>query len=129
MGKVRLLITFSCLWFTSLGLGQATITGTVFDQTKETVISASVMLKDASGRIVTFTFTDSNGKYKLKSERIGIFILSVNSLGFEQFIRTLNLINGESSIIDVELSTIPFELEGVVIKSVRPIRQDGDKTI
>lgn len=129
MGEVRLLIAFACLWFSSLGLGQSTIAGTVFDQTKVTIISASVMLKDTSGRIVSYTFTDSNGKYELKADQPGIFILFANSLGFEHYSRTLNAKNGESSMIDIELATSPFELEGVVIKSVRPIRQDGDKII
>lgn len=81
---MKITITFI---FTLLFLSvhsQNKITGVVKDEKSETIPSASIILKDNSEKIIAYTYSDAFGKYSLSTDKIGEFILSANSMGFEQ---------------------------------------------
>ena len=68
----------------SFSYAQSLIKGEVKDLNNESIRSASIILKDNTGKIITYTYTDEYGKYKLNTEKTGQFVLIASSLGFEQ---------------------------------------------
>ena len=63
MGKLALLLILASLSFSAYG--QNYFKGTIIDEKKEPIISASVILKDDTGTIITYNYTDELGKYSL----------------------------------------------------------------
>lgn len=127
--SVILQIIFFLLFSQNL-IAQNTFHGIIKSEDEQPITSASVILKDSIGKIVTYTFSDNLGKYSLKTDKIGKFILSVTSIGFEQ--KNSNVIfknKSENTKIDVTLVPKSVELEPIIINSVRPITIDGDKVI
>jgi hypothetical protein len=49
----------------SFSYAQSLIKGEVKDLNNESIRSASIILKDNTGKIITYTYTDEFGKYKL----------------------------------------------------------------
>ena len=130
MGRTKITILLILAFFSHSVLGQNTISGKIEDKLKQPLVSASVILKDSIGKIVTYTFSDDLGKYSLKTDKMGKYILSVTFMGFEQENTDLILKDKSESIkIDVVLLSKTVELEPIVIKTVRPITIDGDKII
>lgn len=71
MGKLALLLILASLSFSAYG--QNYFKGTIIDEKKEPIISASVILKDDTGTIITYNYTDELGKYSLKTEKKEFF--------------------------------------------------------
>ncbi|UQD55771.1 TonB-dependent receptor [Flavobacterium sp. K5-23] len=130
MGKIidKSIIVF-ILFFCLPCWSQNKFTGKIIDNNDNAVISASVILKDSIGKIVSYTYSDKFGKYSLTSDvKMGKLILFVNSMGFEPknidvFINKKN----DDQVIDIGLTTKQLELKEVVIKTTRPITIEGDK--
>lgn len=127
---LRIFLILGLVLYTNFIYGQNTFYGTVKDENKQPVISASVILKDSLGKIVDYTFTDDTGKYNLKTDKTGKLILSISSMGFEKTeIEVVSDTSQKQTKIDIELFSKSVELEEIVINSVRPITVDGDKVI
>lgn len=130
MGRIKPIIFIVLLLFSFSVFAQNTFYGTVKDENKQPVISASVILKDSLGKIVVYTFTDDTGKYNLKTDKTGNLILSITSMGFEKKeIEVIVDTSQKQTKIDIELFSKWVELEEIVINSVRPITVEGDKVI
>lgn len=102
---------------------QTNIKGSVKNQNKEVLVSASVILKDSiSQSIVSYTYTDDNGDYYLKTSRLGKFQLTFSSLGYEP--KNINIII-QSEQKEIERNEILLEkstdLDEVIIRANRPI--------
>jgi len=124
--KFYLLLYFSfCISYS-----QNTIKGEVKDKNNQSIISVSVFLKDNTGKIITYTYTDEFGKYVLKTEKTGQFVLIASSMGFEQKSIDLTFENkNETKTIDFTLTPKITELKEIIITSKRPITIKNDTII
>ena len=84
MGRMKIIIKLIILFFSCSCISQSKINGSIQDSLKNNLTSASVILKDDKGKIVSFTYSNENGNYNLSIDKIGVFYLSVNSLGYHQ---------------------------------------------
>lgn len=109
---------------------QNKISGIIFNTESNPIISASIILKDNTGKIITYTYTDELGKYELKTEKIGQFILIASSLGFEQKHFDLLIENKyESKIINFILNPKVIELKEIILENNRPINIKSDTIV
>ena len=121
MGRMKIAITFIVtLLFFSVH-SQNKITGVVMDEKSETIPSASIILKDNSEKIIAYTYSDAFGKYSLNTDKIGEFILSANSMGFEQKKVNIIISNKENKVFDFTLKAKTTELNEVIIHAEKPI--------
>lgn len=109
---------------------QNTIKGEVKDNINQPIISASIILKDNTGKIITYTYTDELGKYELKTEKLGKFVLIASSMGFEQ--KSIDLTFGnknEKKTIDFILTPKVTELKEIILETKRPITIKNDTIV
>ena len=108
--------------FQTIGFSQTTLSGAVSDS-NGSLYSVSVTIKDTlSNRIISYTYSDNNGNYKLVTKNQGQFNLVFNALGYKTKIIPLVLDAGQhNKTINVLLEEKPFTLDEVVIKSERAI--------
>lgn len=127
MGRLILLI----LVFLSFSAhGQNYFKGNIIAANKEPIISASVILKDNTGKIITYTYTDEFGKYELKIDKLGQFVLIASSMGFEHKSYDILLENkNEIKKIDFFLTSKITELKEIIIASKRPITIKKDTIV
>lgn len=127
MGRIKLLITI--VLFSLNSNAQTRINGTINDDKDEPIISASVILKDSTGKVFSYTYSNGFGKFELSTNKKGKFILTANSMGFE--IKSIDLLIDNKEIQDVNFNLTPKinELTEVIVTSTRPITIDGDKVI
>ena len=116
------------LLFSQILIAQNTFHGTIKSEDGQPITSASVILKDSIGKILTYTFSDNLGKYSLKKDKMGKFILSVTSIGFEKKEIEVDTSQKQTKI-DIELFSKSVEIQEIVINSKRSITVDGDKII
>lgn len=129
MGKLKkkyLLLSLVSLFVNA----QIKINGKIIDSKNLPIISASIILKDNTGKIITYTYTDELGKYELKTEKLGKFVLIASSMGFEQKSIDLTLENkNETKTIDFTLTPKITELKEIIIETKRPITIKNDTII
>lgn len=114
----------------SLSYSQSLIKGEVKDLNNELIRSASIILKDNSGKIITYTYTDELGKYVLKTEKTGQFVLIASSMGFEQKSIDITFENkNEAKTIDFTLTPKITELKEIIIETKKPITIKKDTII
>lgn len=129
-GKIKTIIFVALLFLSNSIWGQSKFYGTLKDENNKPIISASVILKDDVGKIITYTFSDDSGNYTLQTDKTGNLVLSISSMGFEKKEIEVSTDNNQKQIkTDIQLHTKYTSIEEVVIKSVRPITIDGDKII
>ncbi|OYQ45973.1 hypothetical protein CHU92_01755 [Flavobacterium cyanobacteriorum] len=118
-----------CLSF-QFTLSQNTIKGEVKDHVSQPIISASVILKDNTGKIITYAYTDELGRYELKTDKPGQFVLTASSLGFEQKNIDITIENkNEVKTVDFTLLVKVTELKEVIIEQERAITIKKDTII
>jgi hypothetical protein len=114
----------------SFSYAQSLIKGEVKDLNNESIRSASIILKDNNGKIITYTYTDELGKFELKTDKLGEFILIASSMGFEQ--KSIDVTienNNETKTIDFILNTKITEIKEIIIQSKRPFTIKNDSII
>jgi len=101
---------------------QTTILGSV-KNVKSNLQSVSVILKDSlSESIITYSYSDSNGNYELKTNKLGTFHLVFNSLGYKAKTIPFTINSKQREItINVVLEDKTETLDEVIIQSERPI--------
>jgi hypothetical protein len=111
----------------SFSYAQSLIKGEVKDLNNESIRSASIILKDSTGKIITYTYTDEFGKYKLNTEKTGQFVLTASSLGFEQKSVDVTIENNnEIKTLDYILTPKVTEIKEIIIESKRPFTIKND---
>ena len=127
MGRIKLLILIAL--FSLNANAQTNIKGAIKDDKDEPIISASVILKDSTGKVISYTYSIGFGKFNLSTNKKGKFILTANSMGFE--IKSIVILIDDKDIQDVIFNLTPKinELEEVIVTSARPITIDGDKVV
>ncbi|PHQ27784.1 hypothetical protein CJ305_18340 [Leeuwenhoekiella nanhaiensis] len=112
------------LFFSLAGYSQTQISGQTFNDQKEKLSGATVMVsKDSVSSILAYAISDANGKFKLvlKNESDSL-LLKVSYLGFETFKKT---IQNKSQTLEVILSPSSESLKEVLVKS-EILQQRGD---
>lgn len=123
-------IIFFFIIVPSIIFSQNKISGYIFDINNQPIISASIILKDNTGKIITYTYTDELGKYELKTEKLGQFVLIASSMGFEQ--KSIDLTFGnkkETKTIDFILNPKVTELKEIILETKRPITIKNDTIV
>ena len=109
---------------------QNIIKGVVKDENKHLINSASIILKDKTGKIITYNYTDELGKYELKTDKLGQFVITSSSMGFEQ--KSIELLiedKKETQIFNFVLNPKVTELKEIIIESKRPFIIKNDTII
>ncbi len=138
MSRLALIVL---MLFTSIYLkAQDTFTGTVANSEGKVLASVSVMLLDSKGKIATFTKTDKQGRFSVKTP-LGKDIASVSftCMGFakknistESFKQGMKVVMEEKvqKIKEVTVTPKQFRIQGdTLIYSVLGLRQKQDRTI
>lgn len=113
-----------------ISFSQNIIKGEVKDENNQSIVSASIILKDNYGKIITYTHSDEFGKYVLRIEKSGQLVLIASSMGFEQKSFDFSIENkSEIKTIDFVLTSKEIELEEIIIESTRPITIKKDTII
>jgi len=105
-----------------LCFSQTTISGSVKDDTNN-LYSVSIILKDSlSKSIIAYTYSDDNGNYELKTNKLGKFNLVFTSLGYESKTISVVLTEEQKEIkTDVVLKDKSMDLDEVIIKADLPM--------
>jgi hypothetical protein len=127
MGRIKLIIIVAFISINAIA--QTNINGILKDDKDEPIVSASIILKDSTGKVISYTYSNSFGSFNLSTNKKGKFILTANSMGFE--IKSIDILIEDKDIQDVifTLTTKMNELEEVIVTSARPITIEGDKVI
>ncbi len=99
---------FCCL--ASLAYGQATLTGTVKDDSQSPIIGATVLVQGTT----TGTISDASGKYTFQVPA-GDLVIAVSYLGYKQEIKNLSVGEGETATLDFILSEDALGLDAIVV--------------
>ena len=121
--KRRLKITLFVLFLSCFGVAQNVIKGVVSSNNSKALYTVSVILKDTlKNTTIAYTFTDSNGNYQLKTDKIGDFVLVFSSLGYATKFVSLQL-KSETKLLKINsvLEEKPMNLDEVIIKAELPI--------
>jgi hypothetical protein len=106
----------------NLSNSQINIKGKITESNDNTIQNCNIILKDNTGNIIIYTYTDEFGKYELKTEKKGQFVLIASSIGFEQkSIDILSENKNKIKSIDFVLTQKITELKEIKITSTRPI--------
>ncbi|NHN26347.1 TonB-dependent receptor [Flavobacterium jejuense] len=115
----------------NLLISQTIIKGGVTDSEGKNMSNTNIILKpENSQSIVAYGYTDENGKYELKTNKTGIFILSFSALNYETVSVTVELTN-ETKTLEKNATLLykSIELNEVIIESNRPITIKKDSII
>lgn len=108
--KIVKLVIFLCFFTSLCNAQEISIAGTISSE-GEPVPFANIYLKNT--RIGTSS--DENGFYELSGLSAGKQTLLVSVIGYNPFSRTINLSNGETKLVDIELITSTEALDEMVV--------------
>ena len=111
---MRLLLLSIALFITTISFAQQTITGTVTDETGETIPGATILEVNTTNGVIT----DIDGNFSISVSGTDA-VISVSFLGFESQEITV----GARSIIDITLAQDLQELEEVVVVGYGTVRK------
>lgn len=101
------------------------ISGTVVDESGETIVGAQVFIEGTT----IGTLTDFDGKYSILNLKPGTYTLVVSYLGFATSkTEEVKVIVDKTTIIDVTLQEATIAGEEVVVTAVRPIVEKDQTT-
>jgi iron complex outermembrane recepter protein len=112
---------------------KTTIVGTVTDNTKKPISTATVsLLKAKDSSLVKTAITEKDGKFEIATNLQGKFLVSYQLIGFEKKYGSVFEITAQKTIdiATVQLEPAVKKLEGVTVVSRKPmIEVKADKTI
>src|SRR5260370_36681443 len=76
-----------------------TVTGTVTDPTGAVIISARVSLSSGGDNSQQSTYTDQNGRFKLRNLTLGRIVLRVNAQGFARVEAVVDVVNSTTPVL------------------------------
>lgn len=100
---ILVLLSWSVL---SVAQRAQSLLGTVKNsKTKELLLSATVGLTDADGKI-SYTTTDTSGVYKFSSIKLGNYVLQISYIGYKNWQKTISMSPSEDKSIDVLMEDV-----------------------
>lgn len=130
MKRIFLLFSFLVmLGSLAMAQGSHTITGTVIDTTKQTVIGASIKIKTDLGDSTT-RITGLDGKFTFNAIKANKVTLTITSIGYEGIIKhfTFAADSKPLEVGTVILKTSSKMLSGVTIVGITPVTLKEDTT-
>lgn len=101
----------------------------VEDGKKNVLAAAEIAVKPVGDSIVSYYFTDYDGKAKINEISSGLYFVTITYLGYESFTDSIDIKSGQNNF-SFQLSEAMNLIEEVKIVGKRPLlRQDGDKMI
>lgn len=82
------------------------IAGTVFDETNQPIVGASVILKGT----VRSVATNEKGEYLIRNVEIGTYTLVISSIGFQTLEKSTTILRGQITTLNIILSENNFSL-------------------
>lgn len=90
-------------------------------------LRTNIILKDTTQNIITYTYSDDNGKFIFETEKTGNFILVFSALGYKKIEIPITITTETKALIqNVTLEEQAFELTEVIIEAERPIKVKKD---
>lgn len=133
MHRYRLLLTF-LLFFVTTGLSYAqsgyTVSGIVKDNVNETLIGASVALRNSGDSLVAGTSVDLDGHFTLSDIAPGPYRLTISYLGYDDYNKNINVLDGEVNLGIIKMSTTQSTRlnEVKIVEKAPPVQQKEDTT-
>lgn len=111
---------------------QVTVSGCITDASDNSPIEhvSVVLYKFNSNQIVTYSFTNSEGCFKLQEVPKGVYSVKANMLGYHPFSKELVIAADSANLLlSFNLSQETTVLEGVEIRGIQPIIVKQDTII
>jgi len=125
-------LTFLLFVFTFVNAkAQTEISGIVTDYNKTAIESANTIIQGANNNILAYSYTKNNGSYlvNLKSNKNPYIIITVNSLGFEKAIDTIQIVaNQNKYTASFQLQEKTEQLNEVLLLPTEKISREGRVT-
>jgi len=127
----RHIIIVLLLLLTNTIYSQTTILGSLKNDKKEPVGFTNIIIKSQNKKkIVTYGYSDEDGNYQLKIDKIGKFSLHISAINYETVIVDIEITNKTKIITkNLILKEKAFELHEVIIQSNKPITIKKDIVI
>lgn len=120
--KKRLLAFIITLITLTCTAQNPSVSGSVFDTSKNPVPFADVVLKQQvqDSTFVKTSFTDEHGHFEILNVNAGEYLLTISTIGYENYTTKIT-INKNLVLPDIVLQNRAKELDDVVINQKRPI--------
>jgi hypothetical protein len=126
MGKLVIYLIL-LLFLSNNCFSQTEITGQIIDKETNKGINANVILKNTSGKIISYTRTENEGVFVLKGFPIGIYNLQITSISYETQIVKIDLSEQKSiNLGKVYANSKTTVLNEVVVQTRKPIVVKND---
>ncbi len=112
---------FILLLFSYNANAQSIIKGIIVNETNQPIPFANVIIKDSLNIIVSYTYSEENGKYTLNTNKKGNFKLEFSSLGYKNKAFAITITNKKEIIKNVELKEQQYFLDEIIIITDKPI--------
>ena len=89
------------LAFVQFCFSQSIIKGIVKDSLNTSVVFANVVLKDTTGKIITYSITENDGSFLLKTDREGSFFLQISSLNYQSKRIDINVVKANEHFLSL----------------------------
>ncbi len=100
---------------------EAKIEGNISDPTGAKIIAARVVLQDASGKVISETQTDAQGRFAFAKVAAGNYEIIVEAAGFRQAEKTLITVKaGSTQTLNIRLKVAPIT-EKIDIAAINPV--------
>ena len=124
MKALSIISLIICLMISYGAQAQQSVEGTVTNRDKKALESVTLILKDTSGKILSFSRSNEKGAFKISMNgATGKFILELTSIGYKKKI-VENVEAGKP--VYVQLETDALMLKDVVVKNRPVLRSHGD---
>ena len=123
---IRFILFLILLHFSNVVISQIVFSGKITNSTGQAIASASVTLKDSSGKILAFNISNQLGYYNIqwKSPQIKeVYFLEAASVGYAKKYIYVDLVSG---VFNLTLTESLTRLPDVKVATTIPIRKEGD---
>ncbi len=120
--RVKVIFAIVYFLFSFSVFSQYEIKGFVKDSTNFSAVFSNIILKDKYNKIVSFTASENNGFFILKTEREGNFRIYFSAMSYKTKILEIEIKSNKKKYnYEILLSSKPVTLDEVIIKTERPI--------
>lgn len=126
--RLRLHYFVIFLFVYNFSIAQTEIFGFISDKDDIKLTSVNVVIKDKTNdSIISYCFSDNDGKYKISTKAKGYFYLTFSSLGYENTTVHFSLDGIAKSINkNITLNEKFLELDQIIVQATKPISQKKD---
>jgi hypothetical protein len=121
--NTRILLFWVVLLLPYIITSQTIISGKVFSNKKEAIISANILLENPENNtIITYRYTSDDGVFSFSTSKTGTFRLKISALGFETKEVEIHITSSTKQIpINVLLQEKAYDLDEIVIETTKPV--------